>query len=289
MSVLHQPNDVAVITPIAPPSDTDSVGQQRRSSFYWAMRVMPKAKREAMLALYDFCRAADDAVDEAPDRATALGQLAYWREEVEAMIQGTPSHPISQALAPHIARYGMKEQYFHDMLDGFAKDAEGQMLFPILDQLDQYLYAVASCVGLLSLPIFGAEGEADRAFAYALGKGLQCINIVRDIEEDATRGRCYLPKEWASEASIDTLLVDQNALRHAAEKMLEKAQTHLHEAEQHYSQSTSRSALRPARMMKLIYVDYWKQLSHDMRQNCDRLPRCQMRWWHVMWLFVTSR
>ncbi len=174
-----------------------------RSSFYLAMRILPKARREAMLALYRFCRAVDDVADEcgAATPAQRLAELDRWRADVAAMYEGRPSPRLSD-LAQPVRDYDLRRKDFDAVIDGMAMDAEGDIRAPDWKTLDLYCDRVASAVGRLSVRIFGLPGEQGEALAHHLGRALQLTNILRDIDEDAAIGRLYLPREALRAAGV---------------------------------------------------------------------------------------
>jgi squalene synthase HpnD len=164
------------------------------SSFYLGMRVLPKPRREAMYAIYAFCRAVDDIADDGGDRAERVVALDRWRSDIDALYAGEV-RPSTAALAPHIAPYGLHRESFHEIIDGMAMDVAGDIQAPDWSTLDLYCDRVASAVGRLSARIFGLpSGEAD-LLAHHLGRALQLTNILRDIDEDAAINRLYLPRE----------------------------------------------------------------------------------------------
>ena len=165
------------------------------TSFYWGMRLLPDAKRKAMFAIYAFCREVDDVADGNAPVAAKLEALAGWRREIEALFAGRPSRPTTLALLDPIARFDLPAGEFHAMVDGMEMDAAGTMRAPPLGDLVRYCRCVAGAVGLLSIRVFGADGEPVRRGALALGEALQLTNILRDLSEDAARGRLYLPRE----------------------------------------------------------------------------------------------
>ncbi len=175
------------------------------SSFYLGMRILPKEKREAMFAVYAFCRAVDDIADadgSRPDRSEAL---EGWRTDIDALYEGE-TRPNTAALAPHIRPFGLPRQAFHDVIDGMAMDAAGDIQAPSWAELDLYCDRVASAVGRLSARIFGLpDAEAD-LLAHHLGRALQLTNILRDIDEDAGINRLYLPREALLRAGMHELL-----------------------------------------------------------------------------------
>ena len=172
------------------------------TSFYWGMRLLPAAKRNAMYAIYAFCREVDDVADGDAPVAAKLDQLAGWRREIDALFEGRPSRPTTLALLDPVARFDLPASEFHAMIDGMEMDAKDSMRAPPMSELIRYCRCVAGAVGLLSIRVFGAHGEEVRRGALALGEALQLTNILRDLSEDATRGRLYLPRELLQQHRI---------------------------------------------------------------------------------------
>jgi presqualene diphosphate synthase len=171
------------------------------SSFYLAMRLLPAVQREAMYQVYAFCRAVDDIADEGGTRAIRDAGLARWRADIDACYGAHPPAALA-ALVREIRRFDLRREDFHDMIDGMAMDAEADICAPDEATLDLYCDRVASSAGRLSVRIFGMEREAGIELAHHLGRALQLTNILRDIDEDAERGRCYLPREALERAGI---------------------------------------------------------------------------------------
>jgi len=165
------------------------------TSFYWGMRLLPPPKREAMFAIYAFCREVDDIADSDAPPDTKQGLLAGWRAEIEALYAGRPSRPTSLALAVPIERFDLPRAEFDAMIDGMEMDATAALRAPPMAQLERYCRCVAGAVGVLSVHVFGARAPDRVAGAVALGEALQLTNILRDVAEDALRGRVYLPEE----------------------------------------------------------------------------------------------
>jgi phytoene synthase len=164
------------------------------SSFHYSFRLLDPARRTAITALYAFCREVDDAVDEVTDVALARVKLAWWRTEVDALFKGSPHHPVTLALAPVIRRYGVTEAHLQTVIDGMQMDLE-TMRYLDFAALELYCHRVAGVVGLMSAEIFGYTLPATRGYARDLGIAFQLTNIVRDVGEDARRGRIYLPQD----------------------------------------------------------------------------------------------
>jgi len=172
-----------------------AAAERSGSSFYWAMRLMPRPKREAMFAIYAFCRAVDDVADGDEPRDAKLAGLAGWRTEVGRMYAGRPTTPVGRDLVGPIAEFGLDKADFLAVIDGMEMDARGDMVAPAMADLELYCARVAGAVGLLSIRVFGAHEPRARDVALGLGEALQLTNILRDLKEDAERGRLYLPDE----------------------------------------------------------------------------------------------
>jgi len=163
------------------------------SSFYYSFLFLPPPRRRAITALYAFCREVDDVVDEAHDPAVARTKLAWWREEVDRMFNGTPQHPVAQALASVVREFALPAELFQTVIDGMAMDL-AQTRYLDFATLELYCHRVAGVVGLMSAEIFGYRDLATRGYARDLGIAFQLTNICRDVGEDARRGRIYLPQ-----------------------------------------------------------------------------------------------
>lgn len=162
------------------------------SSFVISFRFLPKAKREAMLVLYAFCREVDDVVDTCSDPHVAQTTLNWWRAQLAAVYDGQPDHPVCQALQPVVAAYALPQSEFLDIIDGMQMDLE-QARYGTFAELTTYCQRVAGVVGRLSARIFGFTDPQTLVFADQLGLALQMTNIIRDVGEDARLGRIYLP------------------------------------------------------------------------------------------------
>lgn len=160
------------------------------------MRLLPRARREGMRALYAFCRLVDDIADEPGARETKIRLLKDWDEEIARVYEGRPVSAVGRALVDPVRAYGLPQEEFHLIVEGMRRDALGPVVAPTMEELRLYTRQVAGAVGLLSMHVFGAwRGEASRGFALALADALQLTNILRDVEEDAAMGRLYLPAE----------------------------------------------------------------------------------------------
>ncbi len=167
------------------------------SSFYYAFRFLPEERRRAITAFYAFCREVDNIVDEISDPSVAHVKLSYWRREVDALYANTAQHPVMQALKPHIELMQLPQSAFHTVIDGMQQDLE-KTRYLNFAELSAYCYKAAGVVGEVSARIFGmSEPNNTKTLEYAraLGEALQLTNIIRDVGEDARRGRIYLPQD----------------------------------------------------------------------------------------------
>jgi len=164
------------------------------SSFYYAFRFLPPQRRAAITAFYAFCREVDDVVDEVQDPGVAATKLAWWRREVAAAFSGAPSHPVMKALLPHVAPHAIEARHLLAVIDGCEMDLQ-QSRYLDFAGLSRYCHLVAGVVGEVAANIFGRSDEATIAYAHQLGLAMQLTNIIRDVGDDARRGRIYLPMD----------------------------------------------------------------------------------------------
>lgn len=226
------------------------------TSFYWAMRLLPRQRREGMYAIYAFCREVDDIADADTPAEYKFTELARWHEEIEALYEGQPRHLMARALLRPVQCYALRKEDFLALLAGMEMDARADIRAPDLATLDLYCARVASAVGHLSVHIFGDPSAAAHAVAEALGRALQLTNILRDLAEDAARGRLYLPREILDRHGIrgtgpETIL-RHPALPAACRDVAAIAEAHFRDAERTMAQC-SRRAMRPAAVMAAIY------------------------------------
>jgi phytoene synthase len=175
---------------------------QSGSSFYYSFRFLPPQQRSAITALYAFCREVDDAVDEVSDPDVARVKLGWWRTEVGATFEGRAHHPVALALAPAVATFNLPQEHFQTVIDGMTMDLEHSR-YPDFATLERYCHCVAGVVGLLSAEIFGYTNPSTRDYARNLGVAFQLTNIIRDVGEDAQRGRIYLPEDELSRFGVE--------------------------------------------------------------------------------------
>ncbi|MFM8465703.1 MAG: presqualene diphosphate synthase HpnD, partial [Burkholderiaceae bacterium] len=165
---------------------------QSGSSFYYSFLFLPTARRQAITALYAYCREVDDVVDENTDPQVARTSLAWWRSEIMRMMQDQPTHPVTRALSPHVKTYDLQMNDLVAIIDGMEMDLS-QTRYLDFKGLEHYCWHVASVVGLLSARIFGLSDPRTLQYAEKLGLAFQLTNIIRDVGEDARRDRIYLP------------------------------------------------------------------------------------------------
>lgn len=165
---------------------------QSGSSFYYSFLFLPTERRRAIMALYAFCREVDDTVDEATDESVARAKLAWWRKEIGAMLAGAPTHPVTKALEPHLLPYSLDGKHLLAIVDGMEMDLN-QTRYLDYPALKRYCWHVAGVVGILSASIFGVTRPETLEYAERLGLAFQLTNIIRDVGEDARKGRIYLP------------------------------------------------------------------------------------------------
>jgi phytoene synthase len=162
------------------------------SSFYYAFLFLPAPRRAAITAFYAFCREIDDVVDDITDTGVAATKLAWWQSEVGKSFAGQPSHPVMKALMPHTAAYAIEQAHLRAVIQGCQMDLE-QTRYLDYPNLERYCHLVAGVVGEVAAGIFGRTQPQTTRYAHVLGQALQLTNIIRDVGEDAMRGRIYLP------------------------------------------------------------------------------------------------
>jgi phytoene synthase len=234
---------------------TSAATRARGSSFYAAMRIMPRAQREAMCEIYGFCRAVDDIADEAGSHEVRIDQLQRWRADIDAIYSGSPA-PHTHGLARAVRAFGLPREDFLAVIDGMEMDVVSTIRAPDLATLDLYCDRVASAVGRLSVRVFQMEKQAGLALAYHLGRALQLTNILRDLDEDAALGRLYLPKEALLEANITTseplAALSSPTIGRACASVAALAEQHFAKADAIMARSPRR-AVRTPRIMAAAY------------------------------------
>jgi len=235
---------------------TAPAAQASGSSFYFGMRMLPKPEREAMYAIYGFCRAVDDiADDERGDREGRAVELDRWRRDLDALYAGgDPGQAVLVAEA--VRRFGLDRADFEAVIDGMAMDVARDICWPTMAELDLYCDRVASAVGRLSVRVFGMPPEPGFALAHHLGRALQLTNILRDIDEDAEIGRVYLPAEALSDVGIVLTTPDEVVADPRIDRAVRPLVARTHD---HYRAANAVLAARPAghliapRLMESVY------------------------------------
>lgn len=242
------------------------------SSFYYSFRFLPPQQRQAIIALYAFCREVDDTVDEISDADIARAKLAWWREEVHHTFQGKATHPVGLALQTALQTFDLHEEYFMEIIDGMAMDLD-QFSYAEFKHLALYCHRAASVVGLLSVEIFGYKDRKTLKYAENLGMALQLTNIIRDVREDAERGRIYLPQDELQQFNINT--DDLLALKSSPE-LVELLKFQTARAKQYYQQAlqflpeTDRYSQRTGLIMAAIYEATLDEIEKDGFQVMQR-------------------
>jgi phytoene synthase len=257
----------------------------RDTNFYYSFLVLPAAKRAAIVAVWDFCRAVDDAVDEA-DPADAPGQVAMWRREVADCFEGrTPQTPQGRALQPLIAQFHLPRSAFDALIEGVEMDL-GARRYETAEDLYQYCIRVASAVGLMCVEIFGYKDPRAKDYAIDLGVALQLTNIVRDVPGDLLRGRVYIPQEdlrrfGCTEADLKLEVeragtgVKSPAVHSLLRHQAERAHDYYRRAAAALPRSDARRLIA-AEIMGAIYYEILQKIEredYDVFSRVIRIPR----------------
>ncbi|APH57806.1 Phytoene synthase [Granulibacter bethesdensis] len=255
------------------------------TSFYQGMKVLPADRRLAMYAIYAFCRIVDDIADEpAPIEEKRVG-LNKWRTRIAALYRGEADDPVTRVLLPAIRTFRLRQDDFLAVIDGMQTDAETQVVAPGWAELDLYCDQVASAVGRLSVRAFGDESEDADKVAHHLGRALQLTNILRDLQEDAARGRLYLPREWLVEAGVPLdarAAMVSPALEGVCRRVVQIARAHYADAFAFMAQCDQR-AMRPARLMAATY----RAILNRLEQAGWTPPRrVSLPAWEKLWVLL---
>ncbi|HET6606303.1 MAG TPA: presqualene diphosphate synthase HpnD [Rhodopila sp.] len=265
-------------------ADVEAIVRNAGTSFYRGMRVLPPDRRHAMYAIYAFCRVVDDIVDEDGTLEEKRRGLAEWRERISRLYSGHADGPVARVLFAAIRRFELREADFLAVIDGMQMDAETVIVAPSMAELDLYCDRVAAAVGRLSVRAFGDASETADKVAYALGRALQLTNILRDIKEDADRGRVYLPREYLDDAGVpaDPLgVLNAPDLPVVCNRLARLAHGYFDDARRAMDACDPR-AMKPARMMGATYDSI---LSAIERRGWSRLEeRVSLPTWKKLWL-----
>ncbi len=238
---------------------------QSGSSFTVSFIFLPKDKRDAMTALYAFCREVDDVVDECSDYNVAQVKLNWWKSEIGNLYSDIPQHPVSKALQPVIKQFHLAQEHFLEIIDGMEMDIKFNR-YEDFKQLQLYCYRVASCVGLLAAQIFGFSDRKTLKYAHDLGMAFQLTNIIRDVGEDARRGRIYLPLDELRKAKVseeDILKGRESAeVKELMEFQIERAESFYDKA-LHELPVADAKQQRTGLMMAAIYRTLLREIKAD--------------------------
>jgi squalene synthase HpnD len=257
------------------------------SSFYAAMRILPREQREAMFLIYSFCRQVDDIADSDGPRPERLAALQQWREDIDALYQGRPPARVVD-YAASVKKFDLKREDFLAVIDGMEMDVPQDIRAPDLATLDLYCDRVASAVGRLSVRVFGLPFDDGILLAHHLGRALQLTNILRDIDEDAGIGRLYLPREGLLEAGI----TGNDPVQVAADPRLPKVCVPLVErARAHFEKSDEIMARHPRRLVRApkIMSKYYGAVLRLLIARGFAAPRAPVRVSKVTRLAIVLR
>jgi presqualene diphosphate synthase len=271
-------------TAVANASDGSSASG---SSFYAAMRILPREQREAMFQIYSFCRDVDDIADSDGPRAQRLAELQQWRDDIAALYQGHPPPRLRDYVAS-VDRFDLKQEDFLAIVDGMEMDVPQDIRAPDLATLDLYCDRVASAVGRLSVRVFGLPQDDGILLAHHLGRALQLTNILRDIDEDAGIGRLYLPREALLHAGItssDPLkVIAEPALPKVCVPLVERARAHFAKADEIMNRNRRRVVRAPRIMSK-----YYQAILELLLARGFAAPRAPVRLSKLGRIFIILR
>ncbi len=238
---------------------------QSGSSFTVSFIFLPKIQREAMTVLYAFCREVDDVVDECTDYSVAQTKLNWWKSEIANLYADTPQHPVTRALQPVVAQFNLAQEHFLEIIDGMEMDLKFNR-YEDFKQLQLYCYRVASVVGLLSAQIFGFKNRKTLKYAHDLGMAFQLTNIIRDVGEDARRGRIYLPLDELRKAKVSEDDILQS--RESAE-VKELIDYQIERAETYYDKALRELPLEDAKQQRtgLIMASIYRTLLREIKRD----------------------
>ena len=238
---------------------------QSGSSFYYSFLFLPKPRREAITALYAFCREVDDIADECTDTSIARTKLEWWRTELTKTFAGQPSHPVSQALLPAIRAYDLAQEQFEEIIDGMEMDLQ-HVRYADFKALQLYCYRVASVVGQLAAALFGYSDRKTLKYAHDLGMAFQLTNIIRDVGEDARRNRIYLPQDELARFGVSESDLLQGRLSDGFNDLMAYQVARAREFYQLALQalpSQDRRSQRPGLVMAAIYQKLLHEIERD--------------------------
>lgn len=242
------------------------------SSFYYAFLFLPPPRRAAITAFYAFCREVDDVVDEVSDPGIARTKLAWWHTEVAQAFAGRPSHPVMQALMPCVPAHGLREEQLQAVIRGCEMDLE-QTRYLDFAGLERYCHLVAGVVGEVSAAIFGQTEARTTDYAHKLGLAFQLTNIIRDVGEDAMRGRIYLPVSELQQFDVKAheILQRKYSERFVALMRFQARRAHaLYDEALALLPAADRRAQKPGLMMASIYRTLLREIEDEEFRVLDQ-------------------
>ncbi len=256
------------------------------SSFYYAFLFLPRPRRAAITAFYAFCRTVDDVVDEVSDPSVAQRKLAWWQGEVAQAFGGAPTHPVTQALMPHTSSYQIEARHLLAVIEGCQMDLE-QTRYLDYPGLQRYCHLVAGVVGEVAARIFGQTQEATTRYAHTLGQALQLTNIIRDVGEDAMRGRIYLPVNELQQFGVKAheILQREYSDRFTALMRFQAERAHrLYDEALALLPETERRTQKPGLMMASIYRTLLREIEDENFQVLhQRISLTPLRKFWLAW------
>jgi len=239
------------------------------SSFYYAFMFLPQTRRATITAFYAFCREVDDVVDEVSDPGVAAAKLDWWRQETSRAFAGAPSHPVTQALMPLARAHGIAESHLQAVIEGCQMDLD-QTRYLDFATLRRYCHLVAGVVGEVAANIFGRSSEQTIAYAHTLGRALQLTNIIRDVGDDARRGRIYLPMDEMQRFGVKAAeVLQRQAPWGYSQRFTELMRFQAQRAQDTYDEALAllpeadRESQRPGLMMANIYRTLLREIEDD--------------------------
>jgi len=256
------------------------------SSFYYAFLFLPPPRRAAITAFYAFCREVDDVVDEVSDPGVAQTKLAWWDAEVQRLFDGQPTHPVTQALQPHLDNYRIEARHLCGVIEGCRLDLTQTRHLDFVG-LQRYCHLVAGLVGEVSANIFGRTQEQTVAFAHQLGLAFQMTNIIRDVGDDARRGRIYLPIDELQRFDVKAHEILNRVYSDRFRDLMRFQTSRAHGLyEQAYAllPEQDRRAQRPGLMMANIYRTLLSEIErHDFQVLSQRIALTPLRKLWIAW------
>lgn len=270
------------------------------SSFYYSFLFLPVQQRRAITALYAFCREVDDIIDECSDIGLAHNKLEWWRSEIDNLYEDRAQHPVTMALQEALPHYELERAYFEEIIDGMLMDID-QHRYQSYAELTLYCYRVASAVGLLAAEIFGYQDRQTRKYAHELGLAFQLTNIIRDVREDAMRGRIYLPLDELAQFQVteEQILAGQDSKNFRTLMQFQADRAHsLYRHAFELLPDVDRYAQRSGIIMAAIYETLLREIEEDgldvlhRRVHLTPLRKLWIAWrtnrrekrWHKRWL-----